>query len=103
MKKSVAIVLIVVSVVICSCPSLAYGVGSLVMKWSPAELAGLAANAQSTTGTEMTPEIIALVGTIFKVLSGCIILLGLAIPLVVGLITLRMARKHQAAQTPPLQ
>lgn len=90
MKKSIVIILMLIAFVLCTCPSLLYS-GALFFASSSPKLAAQYANVspQSDMGA-----VIVLV----RVLGACIFCFGTAIPLVVGLITFRLARK-KAVQT----
>jgi hypothetical protein len=99
MKKNVAIILIIVAVVLCSCPALLGGIYSLSILSSPELIPMAIANG----GMSKDPRIIDASLMIYRVLSGCVICLGVIIPVVVGVITFRMTRKNEAAQTPPPQ
>ncbi len=101
MKKSIAIVLILVVIVLCTCPTLFFGVGTFVTASSPEGIATVIANAHEVTGVNIPPSDVGSSITVAKVFSAGGICLGLVIPVVVGLITLRMARKKAAETQPP--
>jgi hypothetical protein len=103
MKKSVAIVLIIVAVVLCSCPALVAGIGSVSSGSSPEIIATALVDSQSATGMAPPTTDPGTIANLAKVSGGCLICLGLIIPLVVGVVTLRMANKKEAAQIPPSQ
>jgi len=95
MKKSVAIILTIVAVVLCSCPTLVFGVASFIITSTPEGIAEALAAGQQATG--ITPQGDPGAGIAFaKILAGSGICLGLVVPVVVGLITFRMARKRAA-------
>jgi hypothetical protein len=101
MKKSMAIVLIVVAVVLCACPSLFFGGGTFFLSASPGGIATAMANSQQVTGIIVPQSDMGAAVALSKVFAGGTICLGLAVPVVVGLITLRMARKKAAGTLPP--
>jgi hypothetical protein len=98
MKKKVAIILIVVAVVLCSCPSLAFGGINLITASSPEMAATMVALGAKTIG-QPAPTAADPMSAIF--LGGCVICIGVIIPVVVALVTLRMARKKEAQSLQP--
>jgi hypothetical protein len=102
MKKSVAIILIVVFVLLCTCPTLFFGVGAISGSGSPEIMATAYTAGQQFTGiTPSTAPDFATLAVTLRGTAACAICLGILIPLVVGFVTLRMARKHAAAAIPP--
>jgi hypothetical protein len=101
MKKSIAIVLILVVIVLCTCPTLFFGVGTFATTSSPGGIATAMANSQQITGINVPQSDMGAMIALSKVFAGGTICLGLVIPVVVGLITLRMARKKAAGTLPP--
>jgi len=99
MKKSIAIVLIVIAVVFCTCPSLVFGGINLYTASSPAMAATLSAQGSETLG--QAPQSSPLNPMTAMITGGCALCVGVLIPIVVGLITLRMARKKEAESLPP--
>jgi quinol-cytochrome oxidoreductase complex cytochrome b subunit len=96
MKKSIAIVLILVAIVLCTCPTLFLGVGTFATTSSPEGIATVIANSQQITGINIAQSDVGPAITMARFISASGICLGLVIPLVVGLITFRMARKQGA-------
>ena len=95
MKKNIAIILILVAVVLCACPSLAYA-GVMVYGTSSPELINNAFDTSAQMmGVTIPPAEIESTVTTIRVTAGCAACLGILVPIIVGLITLRMARKKE--------
>jgi hypothetical protein len=95
MKRSVAIVLILVAVFLCACPSLAYAGGTFYYTSSP-ELMADAINAGAQTTGMVAPDAdMGSVANFLRVSAGCLTCLGVLIPVAVGVITLRAAKKKE--------
>jgi hypothetical protein len=94
MKKSVAIILVIVAVLLCTCPLLVTGVSTFVASGTPEGIEQAVANAEQVTGVEIAPADIGAAVSGAQALAGCGLCLGVLIPVAVGLITFRMARKQ---------
>jgi hypothetical protein len=95
MKKSLAIILTFLAVVLCACPNLIFGV--ITLSQSPEWVSMIIASGQQATGINAPPSDLGTSIAVARVVAGSAICLGLVIPVAVGLITFGMARK-QAAQ-----
>jgi hypothetical protein len=102
MKKNMAIILILVAVVLCSCPSILYAVGTFYYSSSPELVSAMITTGAQTTGGSVPQGDINSVVTFVRLSAGCLLCLGILIPVIVGFITLRMARKKEE-QVPPIQ
>jgi hypothetical protein len=100
MKKNVAIILIIVAVVLCTCPSLIFGGINFYTASSPAVAATMSALGAQTMGATPPAPVDSTTGMIG---GACTICIGILIPVVVALVTLRMARKKEAAESLPPQ